>query len=141
MLRGTFEAAETTPSALRSAYDDRLRETVSRVGLDTVAVETDIDRETLEALADGNSPDLTLSEAAAILALDETLPDCDAIVAEARDILLIGMSTAVLDVEALASGIEDALDPKEIQQKVEGRYPMRLDEYALLHSYIEGEKP
>jgi len=141
MLRGTFEAAEATPSALRSAYDDRLRETVTSVGLDTVAAETDIDRETLETLSAGDSPDLTLAEGAAILAMDETLPDRDAIAAEAREILLLGMSTAVLDVEAIASGIEDRLDPKEIQQKVEGRYPITLDEYALLHSYIAGEKP
>lgn len=141
MLRGTFDAAETTPSGLRSAYDDRLRETVDRVGLDTAAADTDIDRERLAALAGGDSPALTLSESAAILGLDETLPDRDVIVAEARDILLIGMSTAVLDVEAIAAGIEDQLDPKEIQQKVEGRHPIPLDEYALLHSYIEGEKP
>jgi len=141
MLRGTFEAAETTPSELRSAYDDRLRETIADVGPDTVAVETDIDRETLKALQDGDSPELTLEQAAAILALDGTLPDRDAITDEARDLLLMGMSIAVLDVEAIASGIEDRLDPKEIQQKAEGRYPITLDEYALLHSYIEGEKP
>jgi hypothetical protein len=46
----------------------------------------------------------------------------------------------VLDVEALASGVDDALDPKEIQQKIEGRYPITLDEYALLHAYIENRK-
>jgi hypothetical protein len=50
------------------------------------------------------------------------------------------MSAAVLDVEAVAAGVGRELEPKEIQQKVEGRHPMTLDEYALLHSYIEGEK-
>jgi hypothetical protein len=52
----------------------------------------------------------------------------------------MGMSQAVLDVEALASGIDDAMDPKELQQKVEGRYPMTLEEYALVHAYIENRK-
>jgi hypothetical protein len=49
--------------------------------------------------------------------------------------------TAVLDVDAVSSGIEGVLEPKEIQQKVEGRFPMNLDEYALLHSFIEDRKP
>jgi len=40
----------------------------------------------------------------------------------------------------LASGIDAQLEPKEIQQKIEGRYPMTLSEYAVLHSYIESQK-
>jgi len=52
----------------------------------------------------------------------------------------MGMSTAVLDVEALAAGIDDAMEPKEIQQKVEGRHPLTLGEYAVLHAFIEGRR-
>ena len=141
MLRGLFESAgELSPAELRRAYDDRLVETIERVGLDSVAAESGVDENRLQALVDGESPEVTLGEAAAILAVDDSLPDTDAIEAEARDILLMGMSMAVLDVEAIASGIADELEPKEIQQKAEGRYPMTLDEYALLHSYIEGKK-
>jgi hypothetical protein len=47
---------------------------------------------------------------------------------------------AVLDVEAIAAGLDDELEPKEIHGKVEGRYPMSLDEYAMVHRYIEREK-
>lgn len=141
MLRGRFEAAgDLSPEQLRSQYDDRLVETIESIGEVTVADRTGIDRGTLSALLDGDSPDLTLEEATAILATDEELPDAETLLAEARDILLMGMSNAVLDVEAIASGIDDEMEPKEIQQKVEGRFPLTLDEYARLHSYIESRK-
>jgi hypothetical protein len=140
MLRGEFEADEQSPAELRSAYDTRLGEVIDAVGPETVAERTGVDVDTLSALVDGESPELTLEEAASILATDEDLPDAGSIEAEALDILLLGMSMAVLDVEAVASGIDDAMDPKEIQQKAEGRYPMTLDEYALLHSFIESRR-
>lgn len=142
MLRGAFDAAgEYTPGELHSQYEALLRETIETVGQSAVADESGVDEQRVEAVADGDSPELTLEEAAAILATDPARPDTESIVAEARDILLLGMSTAVLDVEAIAAGIDDEMDPKEIQQKVEGRYPMTLAEYAVLHQYIEREKP
>jgi len=142
MLRGRFESAgEQSPTALREAYDELLSGTVERVGRETVAERTGIEAEVLSDLAGGKSPELELEDAAAILATDDDRPDVDAITAEARDILLMGMSTAVLDVERLAVGIGDELDPKEVQAKIEGRLPMSLDEYARLHSYIEEQKP
>lgn len=141
MLRGAFDSpGEFSPAELRAEYERRLVETVDDVGIETVAAETEIDQETIQALVDGDSPELTLDEAAAILATEPDGLDEETILAEARDILLMGMSMAVLDVEALASGINDEMEPKEIQQKIEGRHPMSLDEYALLHSYIEGAK-
>lgn len=141
MLRGAFEdAGERSPEQLQSAYENRLVETIETVGIDTVADQSGVDRETLTALLEGESPELTLEAATNILATDEDLPDADSLAAEARDILLMGMSMAVLDVEAIASGIDDALEPKEIQQKAEGRFPMTIGEYALLHSYIESQK-
>jgi hypothetical protein len=141
MLRGAFESAgDGTPVELREAYDDLLATTVTELGVETVAAESGVDERRLSALVDGESPALTVAEATAILAADEDRPDAETLAAEARDILLMGMSIAVLDVERLASGIDDEMDPKEIQQKAEGRQPMPLDEYALLHSYIESQK-
>ncbi len=138
MLRGEFETAgELEPDTLRRAYDEVLAATIESVGVEAVSTQTDLSRSTLDALCDGESPDLSLSDAAAILALDESRPDAATIEAEARDILLMGMTTAVLDVEALASEIDGELEPKPIQQKIEGRLPMSLDEYALIHSAIE----
>lgn len=141
MLRDAFESrVESTPEELRAAYDELLAETITDVGIDTVEEESELDRDTLAALLDGETPAVSLSQAATILAADSDRPDAEAIESEARDILLLGMSMAVLDVEALASGINDQMEPKEIQGKVEGRFPMSLDEYALLHSYIEQRK-
>jgi hypothetical protein len=142
MLRGEFPSAgRSTRDELRKAYDDCLVATVERVGQSAVLTETDLDETTVRALCDDESPSLSLADAAAILAVDPDRPDTRAILAEARDILLMGMSSAVLDVEAIAAGIDDEIEPKEIQQKVEGRHPMTVDEYARLHAYIEGEKP
>jgi len=139
MLRNAFEdAADLSPTELRSAYERELAETIETEGLDAVAAASDIDRKTLSALVDGESPALTLDEAAAILAADTDRSDADAIAAEARDILLIGMTNAVLDVERLASDLDGAFEPKELQQKLEGRAPLMLREYALVHGYLAG---
>lgn len=137
MIRGEFEeAGDLSPATLRGDYGELLAGTIESVGIERASDGTDIDRETLAAVRDGKRPTLTLDEAAAVLALDDERPPADAIEAEARDILLMGMSTAVLDVEALAAGIDDAMEPKEIQQKIEGRHPLTLAEYAVLHQYI-----
>ena len=141
MIRGEFEdAGERSPASLESAYGAVLAETIDQAGVETAVEETGLDRGTVEAAANGDAAGVTVEEAAAILALDDDRPPADAIEAEARDILLMGMSTAVLDVEALAAGIDDAMDPKEIQQKVEGRYPLTLAEYAILHAFIAGRQ-
>jgi len=142
MLRDEFASpGDRDPDDLRAAYEDVLADTIDAVGFETVAGETGLDAETLEALVAGESPEVTLEEAAAILATDPDRPDADFLIADARDILLMGMSTAVLDVEAIQSGISGRMEAKEIQQKVEGRYPMTIGEYAILHQYIEEHKP
>lgn len=141
MLRDAIaDPGEQSPDALRAAYDELLSETIEAVGRETVAAETDLEAETLAAIEAGEGPTLTLEEATQILATDENRPDASTLEAEARDILLMGMSIAVLDVEALASGINDEMEPKEIQQKVEGRHPITLEEYARLHAFIESRK-
>jgi len=141
MLRGEFpSASEATREELRAAYDDVLAATIDRVGVETVLADASVDQAVVRALQAGESPDIDLRTATAILATDPDRPDAETLLTQARDILLMGMSAAILDVEALASGIEDELEPKEIQQKIEGRYPISLDEYALLHAYIEEAK-
>ena len=141
MLRGEFEdAGERAPEELQRAYEARMAEVVEAVGVDETIEETGLDRGTVETLVAGESPEIELTDAAAVLALAEDRPPADAIAAEARDILLMGMTTAVLDVETLSSGVDGQLEPKEIQQKIEGRFPMTVAEYALLHQYIEQRK-
>jgi hypothetical protein len=141
MLRSEFpDAGEQSPEALHDAYLSTLVDTIETVGIDTITAETEIARETLTAISGGDDIEVSLTDAGAILGTDPGRPDGDTIAAEAQDILLLGMTTAVLDVEAVASGIDAQLEPKAIQQKIEGRQPMTLSEYAVLHSYIEGEK-
>jgi hypothetical protein len=141
MLRGEFpDAGEQSAEELLAAYGTVLAETVETVGVEGVVDATGLNRVTVETFASGDIADRTLDEAVAVLATGPDRRDADALQAEAQDILLMGMTTAVMDVESLASGIDDELEPKEIQQKIEGRYPVTLSEYALLHSYIEGEK-
>jgi hypothetical protein len=53
----------------------------------------------------------------------------------------MGMTNAVLDVEALAAEADGALEAREIQSKVEGRFPMTLREFALLHATIQARSP
>jgi len=138
MLRGEFESAgDLSPAALHEAYLDRLRETIEAVGVETVARRSGVDEGIIAGLSAGESPELTLEAAAAILSADPELPSGEHVAAEARDILLMGMTTAVVDVDAVAAGIDLDVDPKEIQQKVEGRHPVTLAEYAHVHSFLE----
>ncbi|PSQ57338.1 MAG: hypothetical protein BRD23_08570 [Halobacteriales archaeon SW_9_67_25] len=142
MLRGEVPSAgDATREELLTAYEELLVGTIKRVGFEAVVSGTAIDESTVRALLEGDRPGLTLEEATALLATDPDRPDADTLLAEARNMLLMGMSAAILDVETLAAGVDGAMEPKEIQQKVEGRHQMTVEEYALLHSYIEGVKP
>jgi hypothetical protein len=137
MIRGEFEtASEESAAALRSAYDERMRAVIESIGVDTVVEESGVDRATVDALAAGESLELTVEEAATVLAVDEGYPDADTVEMEALDILLMGMTTAVVDVDAVSAGLDGEMEPKEIQQKIEGRYPMTLDEYASVHHFL-----
>ncbi|QSG07607.1 DUF5791 family protein [Halapricum desulfuricans] len=150
MLTGRFpDAGERDPEALLVAYLDVLGDVIDEQGVEIVAAETDLSTATVETLADGvttasdapdvaeRAADITLDEAAAVLARSAEFPDAETVAAEARDILLMGMTTAVMDVDAVASRL-DATDPKTIQQQVEGRHPITLEEYARIHSLLEG---
>jgi len=140
------DAADLSPDGLRVAYEDHLRTVLNTVGVDTAEAETSLDRATLEAIADGDTPDsdtdsaaadLTLSDAAAIAALADDAPDAEAIVLETRDHLLMGMTTAVLDVDAIAANLTVDLTGQEVQQAIEGRIEMTLPELAAIQSVIE----
>jgi len=139
MLYDAADEPETlSPEQLRDAYERELRAVVDARGVETVAAETDVGAETIEALLDDGSPTLTLSEAAAILAVDDDAPDAGTIVQEVRDRLLMGMTTGVVDVDTIASNVDLDLSGQEVQQAIEGRIPMTLDELAAIHGYIAG---
>jgi hypothetical protein len=137
MFHEVANASELSAEELRGRYDGQLTAIVDEHGVEDVAEGSSVERERIEAITEGDSPELTLEEGAAILAMSPDEPDAEAIVMETRDHLLMGMTTGVLDVEAVESGIDGAFDAREIQQKIEGRLEMTLDELAQLHGYID----
>ena len=134
-------AVPESPSELRTEYEAEFRSILEDVGLEAADDATGIDRERLEALEAGESPELDLEEAAEIQALAEGEPDPETIVTIATEHLLLGMSSAVLDVEAVESYIETDLEAKEIQQKIERRAPMTLGEFVHLQHVIVSQLP
>jgi hypothetical protein len=128
------------PDELYEQYEAELIAAVEAHGVEEAAAESGVDADTLRALTAGESPDLGHEAAAALLALDDDI-DAETAVQLDRDALLMGMTNAVLDVEALASEADSALEAREIQSKVEGRFPMTLREFALLHATIQAHAP
>jgi hypothetical protein len=134
------EPGSHTPEELHERYEAELVGAVEAHGVEEVAEESGIEASRLRALLDGETPEFTLEEAAAILSVLADAPDAETIAMLVRDDLMMGMSMAVLDVEAVESGIGGQLEAKEIQSKLEGRFPMKLRELALLHQFIESKK-
>lgn len=131
---------EHTPEALYERYHTELRAAIDARGVDRIAAESGVDETSIRALLNGDAPELTLEEGSALLATLDDMPDAETIAMLARDALLMGMTIAVLDVEAVESGVNGELEAREIQSKVEGRFPMTLREFALLHQFIESRK-
>jgi len=133
------DAASATADELHAAYLAQLRAVLDEVGVDRAADRTDVPRETLAALTDGEAPTLTLSEAAAVVALADDAPDADAVAFEVRDHLLMGMTTGVLDVDTLAADLDPDVDlsGQEVQQAIEGRVDPSLRHLAAIQAVVE----
>jgi hypothetical protein len=124
---------------LYDRYEALLVETVEGIGPAEASERSGVQRETVDALLAGESPELALEDAAALLALGVE-EDADTVAAIDRDALLMGMTNAVVDVEALARGVESDLEARELQAKVEGRFPMTLREFADVHRYLQARQ-
>ncbi|MFB6220423.1 MAG: DUF5791 family protein [Halolamina sp.] len=139
-----YDAAESpgdrSPAALREAYFAEIAAVVAELGVDTVVGGTGLDRATVAAIDAGETPELTVEEAAEILALKDGAPSPEDIAWEARDHLLMGMTTAVVDVDTVAIETETDLDAKEIQQAIEGRLPTTLAQFAAIQAFIDGRR-
>lgn len=139
VLRGEFDST-ATPDRLRAAYEARLAATVRDQGLDRVAETTGVDRGRLAALASGEAPELTVAEAAAILGTDPDRPDAATLAAEARDLLLVELAAAVVDVEELSASLDRSIEPDRLRAKLEGRKPLTLGAYAAIHGHVGGRR-
>lgn len=134
------EPGALSTDELLATYAAELQAVVDDLGADTVVAESALDRETVETIAAGDVADLTLEEAAAVLAVSPDYPDQRGIVLEVRDHLLMGMTTAVLDVDTIAANVDVDLTGQEVQQAIEGRTPMTLAEFAAIHRLIAERK-
>ncbi len=126
-------------ATLEQRYRRDLASRIDRLGVETVADATDIDAERLERVDDPGTP-LTLQEVTAILAVDSDR-SAEAIMQDVRDHLMLEMSSAVVDVDALAVKLDGDLEPRDYQQMIEGRMEMPLTVYARVYRYVQSENP
>jgi hypothetical protein len=101
----------TTPEAVRADYEETLAGIVEREGASTVVDAAGVSEDTLDALVAGESPDLTVEEAAGILAVSDDYPPAEDLLLEVQDHVMLQMSSAVMDVDALVSGRDDDMEP------------------------------
>lgn len=142
MLADEIEApAEVSPAELRAQYERRLAEVIETIGPAEAADRTGLDPEVIDAVAAGDAAGLDIEDAAAILGLPADGPDPEALLAEVRNRLLLGMSNAMLNVDVVANELDADVTPGEIQAMVEGRLSMDLEAYAQLRHYIETAAP
>ena len=126
--------AAESPSALLERYEALLADAVEDADEERLA-EAGTSTGAIESIRAGDAGSASVEEAAAALAAADG-SDPDALLAEVRDALLLGMSSAMLDVDRIAADVDGDLDPKEVQGKVEGRHPMTVEEYARIHHYV-----
>ena len=82
-MLAAVDAAGHDAATLHRAYQELITETIETIGEDAVLEGTDLDADTVGALAaDADGPAITLADAAVILALDADL-DADAKEADA----------------------------------------------------------
>lgn len=134
------DADQPTAATLLASFETLVSEAISEVGRDRIVEETGIESAVVEAAAAGDAATLRLEDAAAIAAVP-TDRDAEVVVAELRDHLLMGMATAVLDVDTIAAAIDTDLTGQEVQQTLEGRAAMTLDQLAEIAAVIEQQKP
>lgn len=128
-----------TPESLHRAYRMELRDAIETAGVEAVVDATDLDRETVEGIESDESEGPTLRAAAAVLSVANGRDPAE-IEGDARDRLLLSMSNAVLDVDALRRRLDSAMTAKELQAKIEGRHPITLEQYAEIAAAVAEEQ-
>ncbi|MFD2373016.1 DUF5791 family protein [Haloarchaeobius iranensis] len=110
--------------------------------MDAVVEETGLDRALVESLANEEVPaELTLAQAAAVQALADGVADADTVREMACEHLLLGMTTGVLDIDAVTAELPLNLEATEVQQKIERRAPMTFREFVHIQHVIATHQP
>ncbi|MFC7068163.1 DUF5791 family protein [Halobaculum lipolyticum] len=132
-----------TAGDLLAAYAAELATALDGDDPARVAADTGVDEDTVVAMASGD-PDavaaVRLEDAAAVLERTEGVPAHD-IDYEVRDHLMMGMVTAILDVDTIAAEIDADLTGQEVQQALEGRTRLTLGELADVQALIAERSP
>lgn len=127
-------------ATLLAAFEAMLAEAIDEIDAAGAGDGSTLDPATIERIHTGDAGDLTVEEAVSVLAAADGR-DADAMVAELRDHLLMGMATAVLDVDTIAAAIDADLTGQEVQQVLEGRAAMTLAQLAEVMAVVETRKP
>ncbi|ELZ58650.1 MULTISPECIES: DUF5791 family protein [Halorubrum] len=135
------DADEPAAADLLDAFEAMVTEAAANVEVDRLVGEAGLSEADATAARDGEVDGMSVADAAAVLAAADSDRDADATVAEVRDHLLMGMATAVLDVDAIAAKIDADLTGQEVQQALEGRTAMTLGQLAEILAVIERRKP
>lgn len=138
MLTEPVDVEATDPVALHGRYLAALGSIVDDVGAMEVAEKTGIDVGRLEMLPD-EDPALTLRDACAIIGTSGSVSNADTLARDARDHLVVRMSSAILDVDSLASGLEADVEPRDYRRMIEGHTEILLRQYARIYHRVESE--
>lgn len=136
---GPDDEAAVEAAALLAAFETLLADAVETAGRDRVVAETSLEAATVDAVVANDAAALPVEDGAAIIAASRGR-DANAVVFELRDHLLMGMTTAVLDVDTIAGAIDADLTGQEVQQALEGRTEMTLAQLAQIMAVIETRK-
>mgnify|MGYP006440047341 CR=1 FL=1 len=134
------DADEPTAADFLAAFETMVAEAAASVETDRLVREIGLTEADATAVRDGDVGGIAVADAAAVLAAADADRNADAIVAEVRDHLLMGMATAVLDVDAVAAKIDADLTGQEVQQALEGRARMTLGQLAEILAVVERRK-
>ncbi len=126
-------------ATLLASFETLLSERIDEVGSDRVVAEGSVDAAVVEAIAEDDAGSVTVEEGVAVLAVGRDR-DVESMIAELRDHLLMGMATAVLDVDTIAASIDVDLTGQEVQQTLEGRAAMTIEQLADIMAVIEARK-
>ena len=132
------EPEGATAGDLLAAYAAELAAAVDGTDPAALAEQTGVDEAVIAALATGDADavaDVRLGGAAAVLEPAEGVPAHD-IAHEVRDHLMMGMVTAILDVDTIAAEIDVDLTGQEVQQALEGRTRLTLGELAEIQALV-----
>ena len=110
-----------SPPELEAEYATDLAAIVADHGVDAVVEETGLDRGLVESVASEEIPDeLTLAQAAAVQALADGVADADTVHEMACEHLLLGMTTGVLDIDAVTAELPLNLEASPDELKAYG---------------------